>query len=232
MMVPTMPPPVRPVMMGRAVALLAASLAVGMAGAQEADRRPDFVEGVHYVRLPVPVQTRDPARIEVVEVFNYNCIVCYRMEPLLETWLGTQEEDVDFHRVPLVSMRSPALVTFAQAYFTAEVLDLLPKLHMAMFEAIHDHGLDMSRPEYVRRLFLREGEVSEERFQSVFDSFGVRSRVRQADGQGRMYRVVATPTLIVNGRYVPEPQRGGEAATLLVVNHLIAKEREARAAPQ
>lgn len=216
----------------RAIALAAACLAGAVAQAQEAEApsppMPALVEGVHYVKLPVPVETRDPGRIEVVEVFNYACAACYRLEPILETWLATQEDDVDFHRLPLVSARSPALVTYAQAYFTAETLDLLPSVHMEMFKAIHDHGLDMSRPAYVRRLVTRAGGVSEEKFQSVFDSFGVRTRVRQADGQGRMYRIMATPSMVVNGRYVAEASVGG-AELMLVVNALIDMERKAAA---
>ena len=216
----------------RAIALAAACLAGAVAQAQEAEvpspPMPALVEGVHYVKLPVPVETRDPGRIEVVEVFNYACAACYRLEPILETWLATQEDDVDFHRLPLVSARNPALVTYAQAYFTAELLDLLPSVHMEMFKAIHDHGLDMSRPAYVRRLVTRAGDVSEEKFQSVFDSFGVRTRVRQADGQGRMYRIMATPSMVVNGRYVAEASIGG-AELMLVVNALIDMERKAAA---
>ena len=216
----------------RAIALAVVCLVGAAAQAQEAEApsppMPALVEGVHYVKLPVPVETRDPGRIEVVEVFNYACAACYRLEPILETWLATQEDDVDFHRLPLVSARSPALVTYAQAYFTAEILDLLPSVHMEMFKAIHDHGLDMSRPTYVRRLVTRAGDITEEKFQSVFDSFGVRTRVRQADGQGRMYRIMATPSMVVNGRYVAEASIGG-AELMLVVNALIDMEREAAA---
>ena len=216
--------------MSAAIAFAAAGFAGAVAQAQEveAPSPPALVEGVHYVKLPVPAETRDPNRIEVVEVFNYACAACYRLEPILETWLATQEDDVDFHRLPLVSARSPALVTYAQAYFTAEILDLLPSVHMEIFEAIHDHGLDMSRPTYVRRLFTRAGNISEEKFQSVFDSFGVRTRVRQADGQGRVYRIMATPSMVVNGRYVAEASIGG-AELMLVVNALIDMERKAAA---
>ena len=216
----------------RRIALLVMFLAgVVTTGAEsESASTPAFSEGVHYVKLPVPVETRDPSRIEVVEVFSYNCIHCYNLERNLEGWVATQEEDVDFHRIPLVSMRSPPSVTLAQAYFTAATLDVLPSVHMELFRAIHDHGLDMTRPAYIRRLFEREAEVSDEEFQRVFDSFGIRSRVRQADGQGRVYRVMATPTLVVNGRFTVEAIPGvGGAGMLRVVNHLVAQERKARA---
>ena len=220
----------RPAKAREYVALALAGLAIAApAPAEEAaPPAPEFVEGVHYTRLPVPVETADPNRIEVVEVFLYSCVHCYRLEFVLEDWPALRESDVDFRRLPLVSERSPSMLAFGQAYFTAEALDVLPRVHMPIFTAIHEHGLDMTRPAYLRRLFVREAEVDEQEFERVFKSFGVRSRVRQADGQGRMYRILATPTLVVNGRYTVEAGVGGTAGMLRTANHLIKKERAAR----
>lgn len=205
------------------VAALACALAFATTTAAE------FEEGVHYVELPVPVETRDPSKIEVVEVFSYACIHCYNLEPMVASWQQALPEDVDFHRLPLVSQR---LVPLAQAFYTAETMGVLDRVHMPMFAAIHEYGIDMSRREYVRRLFVRDAGVDEEEFMRVFDSFGVQSRVRQADARGRMYRVHATPSLVVNGRYVTESGRVGLQGMFLVVNHLVERERAARAAAE
>lgn len=186
----------------------------------------EYEEGVHYQKLPVAVETRDPDKIEVVEIFSYACIHCYRLEPLLEAWQRTQPDDVDFYRLHLVTRR---LQAFAQTFFAAEALGVLERVHQPLFAAIHDYGIDVSRPQYARRLFLREADVDEERFQKAFDSFGVQGRVRQADALARAYKVMATPTLVVNGRYVTETAMAGSPqAMFLVANHLVAKEREAR----
>ena len=187
----------------------------------------EFEEGVHYIKLPVPVETREPSKIEVVEVFSYACIHCYRLEPLLTSWRQTVADDVDFRRLPLVTER---LVPFAQAFFTAEAMGVLERIHMPMFAAIHEYRMDMTRPDYVRRLFVRDAEVDEDEFLRVYDSFGVQSRVRQADAQGRMYRIMATPSIVVNGRYLTESGRAGMEGMFLVINHLIDLERAARAA--
>lgn len=213
----------------RSFAALALTGLVLGAWAEAEDAAPsEFIEGVHYTRLPVPVETADPNRIEVVEVFLYSCVHCYRLEAELDAWSVLTDDDVDFRRLPLVSERSQQMVTFAQAYFTAEALDLLPRVHMPIFAAIHEHGLDMSRTAYLRRLFVREAEVADEEFERVFNSFGVRSRVRQADGQSRMYRILATPTLVINGRYTVEAGAAGSTARMLsVAGHLIEKERAA-----
>lgn len=201
-------------------AALACTLAFATANAAE------FTEGVDYVKLPVPVETRDPNKIEVVEVFSYACIHCYNLEPIVAAWHQTVSDDVDFHRLPLVTQR---LLPLAQAFFAADTLGVLDRIHMPMFAAIHEYGIDMSRREYVRRLFLRDGGVDEEEFMRVYDSFGVQSRVRQADAKGRMYRIMATPSVVVNGRYVTESGRVGLQGMFAVVNHLIDLERAARA---
>ena len=199
-------------------ALCAAVCMLGMLAANAAE----FEEGVHYVELPVPVETRNPDRIEVVEVFSYGCIHCYNLEPLVSAWRQTIADDVDFRQLPLVTQR---LVPLAQAFYTAETMDVLDRIHMPMFRAIHELGLDMTRPEYVRRLFVRDAGVDEEEFQRVHDSFGVLSRVRQADAQGRLYRIRATPSIVVNGRYVTESGAVGMEGMFVVVNHLIDLER-------
>jgi len=160
-----------------------------------------------------------------VEVFSYACIHCYRLEPLIEAWRQAQAEDVDFHRLHLVTRR---LQPFAQIYFTAVALDVLDGVHGPLFAAVHDYGIDVSRPQYAQRLFVKEAGVDEERFRETFESFGVNSRVRQADALARAYRVQATPTLVINGRYLTETAMAGSPqAMFLVANHLVAKEREA-----
>ena len=186
----------------------------------------EFEEGVDYIKLPAPVETRNPSKIEVVEVFSYACIHCYRLEPLLTSWRQTVADDVDFRRLPLVTQR---LVPYARAFFTAEAMGVLERIHMPIFAAIHEYRIDMSRPDYVRRLFVRDAEVDEDEFLRVYDSFGVQSRVRQADAQGRMYRIQATPSIVVNGRYLTESGRAGMEGMFLVVNHLIDMERAVRA---
>ena len=185
----------------------------------------EFEEGTHYRELPIAVETLAPGKVEVVEVFSYACIHCYRLEPVLSVWRRTLPEDVEFRRLPLVTAR---LLPLAQAYFTAETLGVVEGVHLALFEAIHDHGIDMTQPQYIRRLFEREAQVGQEDFQRVFDSFGIRSRVRQADAQGRAYRVMATPTLVVNGRYIAEvPAGGGMEGMFRVVDYLVEQERQA-----
>ena len=186
---------------------------------------PRFVENQHYKRLPIAVETRDPTKIEVVEVFSYLCPHCYSLEAPLAAWLASQPEDVDFYRLPMATMN---LQTLAQAYYTAESMGILARVHLPIFESIHLYEIDMRRPQYMRRLFVREADVDEEEFMRTFESFGVMTRVRQADARTRMYRILGTPSMIVNGRYLAETTTVGSIEGMLrVVNQLVAMEREA-----
>ena len=154
-----------PIRCAAIAALLLAPVALGA----------EFREGNEYFRLPVPVETRDPAKIEVVEVFSYGCIHCYQLEPVLNGWLAVQGDDVDFHRLPMATRN---LRTLAQAFYTARAMDVLPAVHMPMFENIHEYGIDMSRPQFIRRMFVQQAKVDEEKFASIFDSFAVNTQVR------------------------------------------------------
>ncbi len=74
-----------------------------MAPAHGAEFMAKFVEGTHYQRIPIPVQTEPtPAgKVEVVEVFSYGCIHCYNFDPMIEGWHKAQNE-VAFRLVPSV----------------------------------------------------------------------------------------------------------------------------------
>ena len=66
-----------------------------------------FVEGTHYERLDVPVQTgledTQPPQVEVVEVFSYMCIHCYSFDPVLERWESDgKPAAASFSRLPAV----------------------------------------------------------------------------------------------------------------------------------
>lgn len=185
-----------------------------------------FVEGEHYERLPVPVDTADEDRVEVVEMFSYACVHCYNFESALATWRGRLAEGVNFRRVPAIF--NPTWQLLAQAYYTAEVLEVTERVHTPLFEAIHKQGVDVRDPARLAEIFERAAGVSPEDFTQVFDSFTVRGRVQQADARGRAYRLSGVPTLIVNGKFrVDGNMAGSNAAMLEVVDYLVAAEQGA-----
>lgn len=186
----------------------------------------EFQEGVHYQRLPVPVETEDATKVEVVELFSYACIHCKNFDPTLEAWRAEQADDVLFRRVPAIFNETWELL--AQAFYAAEVLGIGEKVHHPIFRALHDRGVNLANPSLMAALFQEVGEVAPEEFTQVFNSFSVRSRVQQADAHGRAYRVTGVPTLIVDGVYRVDGKMAGNNTKMLeIVDFLIAERRVA-----
>lgn len=188
--------------------------------------------GVNYDLLPIPVETSDPSRIEVVEVFSYGCPHCFEFEPTIEAWRARQPADVQFRRLPAVFRKE--WVILAQAFYAAEALGVTEKVNRPIFEAIHLKGLNPGDPTVLAGVFKESAGVDGEEFLKVLNSFGVRSKVQQADAQGQMYRLQGVPTLIVAGKYTAygASSSGSNSDRLAVVDFLVAKERAARSKVQ
>lgn len=181
-----------------------------------------FQEGVHYERLPIPVDTRDDGKVEVVEVFSYACIHCKNFQGAMEAWRAEKPDYVDFYRMPATF--NATWLALAQAYYTAEALGVTEQVHAAIFSAIHDRGEKLQEPALMAELFQSVAGIEPEQFNQVYNSFSVRSRVQQADARGRAYRLSGTPTLIVDGRYrVDGRMAGGNGSMLDVVDFLVAQ---------
>ncbi|MEK9892647.1 MAG: thiol:disulfide interchange protein DsbA/DsbL, partial [Pseudomonadales bacterium] len=148
----------------------------------------------------------------------------FQFDPVLNAWLDKQPEDVNFDRTPAVW--NDYYGNLAQTYYTLKAMDLLESLHVAVFEAIHIQRKNLSKPG-VMADFLEEAGVDPEAFAKVFNSFGVRMSLQQADARGRAYRASGVPTLIVNGKYRIETRGAGSVQEMLkVAEFLIQLERQ------
>lgn len=183
----------------------------------------EFREGVHYDRILTPVPTRDPEKIEVVELFWYGCPHCFQFEPFVRRWEERKPEDVDFVRLPATLRKN--WENHARAYFVAETLGVVDKIHTPLFEEIHVKNQPTESEEALAAFFARHG-VEEKKFREVFNSFGVQARVQQADKRARAYRASGVPTLIVNGKYRVNVQK----QIWEVIGYLVGLERAERAA--
>lgn len=194
-----------------------------------------FKEGEHYYRLAEPVRPRNSQKVEVVEVFWYGCPHCFRFDPLVKAWQKQLPADVDFYRLPVIWNASTQL--HARAFYTAQALGVLDKLHDPLFDAINVQGDPLNTPEKIAKLFAKYG-ISEEEFNKAFNSFGVTSQVNQAKARTLSYKVEGTPELVVAGKYritgraFTDGEQSSHQKMLEVANFLIAKERKAAATKQ
>lgn len=179
----------------------------------------------HYKVLQNPQAVPANGKIHVEELFWYGCGHCFSLEERVNAWKSSLPKDVEFNRVP--AMFGKAWLIHAQLFYTAQVLNLTEKTHGAIFNAIHLNGQRLlNKNDQIK--FLAEYGVSEEDFNKAYNSFTVKSRMKQGDQRIRAYQVSGVPTLIVNGKYlVDASSAGGQNNMFKVVDYLIEKERKA-----
>lgn len=173
------------------------------------------------IRPAQPTQAA-AGKVEVVEIFFYGCIHCYHYEPYLEKWLQNKPANAEFRRMPVVFQKNQT--PLAKAYYTAEKLGILNKIHHSLFEAINRDGRNIFEDEAIKAFFIEQG-VNADDFSRIYNSMEVTTKVRQAEVMVRNYRVPGTPALVVNGKYLTSPSMAGSYDVLVqTLNSLIAKE--------
>ena len=178
--------------------------------------------GEHYEIISPAQPTSSKDKIEVVEMFWYGCPHCFRLEPFVERWLKKKPANVKFVRMP--GIFRPSWEIHARAYYTAEILGVVDKVHRPMFDAIHEMKQRMNTEASILALFVKHG-VSEKDFKRVFRSFAVETKLRRAKDMGTRYQARGVPALIVNGKYRTSGHAAGSNSKVFkVVNQLIKME--------
>lgn len=194
-------------------------LGISVAAQAQVER---YIAGTHYQVLDTPVRTEDSSRIEVIELFWYGCPSCYLFEPHISSWEQSQPADVDHKRLPVVGNRISDI--HAKAFFTAQSLGALDAVHDRFFEEIHQNRNRLQNEVVIREFFESCG-ISQADFDRVFNSFSVRTMVRQARTQIESYGPAQTPMIYVNGKYVVTTAAGSYQEMLNIVDFLVQTER-------
>ena len=183
----------------------------------------EYVEGRHYQILDNPTVTRNPSKVEVVEVFWFGCNHCYSLESYIQPWKRNLPNDVDFWKSHITW--NAQAETHARLFYSAEALGIEEKAIPAAFTAIWREGRNLLGNSEVEYFFKGFG-IEKERYLSVSNSFGVNNAVKQANNRMRQWTVTGVPTIIVNGKYkVSGTREIGTSKLLDVVDFLIEKER-------
>ena len=211
-----------------ALTLMAYGLAgIAAEGPANADAPKEYVAGTDYDVINPPVRSVDPNTIEVAEFFWYGCGHCYSFEPIIEPWKNKLPADVTFRGIPAVWHEKMEL--HAKAYYTAEALGVLDKMHKVLFQAMNVDRKPLASQKEIAALFVANG-VSEEDFNKAFSSFGVNSQVKQGIAMAKAAQITGTPALMVNGKYHISGRKAGTQSDMLkVADYLIEKERAAKA---
>lgn len=169
---------------------------------------------------PQPVD--NDGKIEVIEFFGYGCIHCAHLEPRLHEWAKKLPADVKFVRVPVgVSKGVPSI----PIYYTLEAMGQVEKLHQKIFDAVHVENVVLGSPPILNKWLEKQG-IDVKKYEEMQKSFSVQGKIRRAEKMISDYRVAATPTITVNGRFSVE-QVSGADRLLAALDRVIANERMA-----
>ena len=183
------------------------NLVAGLLLAFAAHAQNSPTEGIDYLELKPPQPVESSAKIEVIEFFWYRCPHCYALEPELESWVKRLPRDVQFRRVPGILGEDWAID--GQIFFTLEALGEVKRLHKPLFDAIHQQGGVRLRGDAFAKWaadWLSKQSVDMKKYDELFRSFTVNTKVKRAVQMGRDYRLDTpgggVPTIAVQGRYV------------------------------
>lgn len=205
--------------------LASAALMFTAAGAYAAEPK----QGVDYTVLDTPVRTEAPGKkVEVVEFFMFTCPHCNALEPHISAWVKKNADKIHFRRIHFARNEKDPL---ARAYVTLETMGTPEIASQKLFDAIHKDHKRLMREEDVTAIVVSAG-VDKAKYESVYKSFGVESKMKRIGTQIGEYKVEYAPTLVIDGRYMTSPSMAGrpgqpeeqsQMAALAVADYLVAK---------
>jgi thiol:disulfide interchange protein DsbA len=206
--------------------VLAGFAAWNGAQAQDAPTTPLFEAGKHFAVLtPAQPTSTDAGKIEVAEIFMFGCPGCNVLEPRIQEWLGRKADSVNFVRIP--APWNAMAIVHARAYYTAEALGKAEEIDGAFFNEIHVNRNLLDTEAKLAAFFAQHG-VDEAAFKSTFNSFAVNAKVKRAEELVDRYSVKATPTVVVNGKYVTTGAMAGSYEDwFAIIDELVAREHAA-----
>jgi len=179
-------------------------------------------ESLGYETISPAQPTSNPDKVEVIEFFWYGCPHCYSFEPVLEKWVKALPKNVEFIRQPAVF--SDLWGKHAKAYYTAEALGVVDKIHADFFDALQEKKLKLETEDQLAKFFAEHG-VKDSDFRTTFNSFLVDAKIRQATGMAARYGVTGVPAIIINGKFRTNGTLAGSHEKMIeVMDKLIKQE--------
>lgn len=177
------------------------------------------------------INTDNPAKIEVMELFWYGCPHCHHMEAPLNAWVKKLPADVYFKRVPALPHAQWA--PMAKAYYAMESLGVLEKLHTPLFDAVHKTKA-ISNPTDEKAIIdwiVKQGGLDRVKVEEAFKSFSMNSQLNRAAMIFKHSGATGVPSLIIDGKYVTSStMNGGNEQALKVADYIINNVRKDKAA--
>jgi thiol:disulfide interchange protein DsbA len=183
----------------------------------------DYKQNIHYKLIdPAIINTNSSNKVEVVEMFFYACPHCNELDKKILPWLVNNKNIVSFKRVPAIL--GPSWAEQAKAYYVADTLGIIDKIHPALLKAIHQDKRKFHNQYSVMQFFLEQG-VNQQDFIKAYHSDKVAEKINQARILTVKSGIRGVPAILINGKYKTAPFYLNCQQNLLdIVDYLINKE--------
>ncbi len=181
--------------------------------------------GKGYTELKERAPVEAPAgQVEVVEFFSYGCSHCKNFEPMFSAWKKSAPKDVAVRMVHVGFQSS--FEPLQRIYYALEALGQVDALHAKVFDALQAQRKRLNQLDVLFPWIAEQG-VDRAKFEEVYKSFGVATKLRRAVQLQEAYQVEGTPALGVAGRYYTDgSMAGGFQRMIQLTNGLIEQERK------
>lgn len=182
-----------------------------------------YKPGEHYQLLEKPVPTVTGEKIEVTEVFLYQCKHCFRFEPRLRHWQSKLADDIKIVKLPLISQKQDEF--YARIFFAGQQLGIESDVTANTFKAFHVKNNFHIDEALASKIFLKLG-IKKEEFKKIIESKAINAKVKEAKERAKKFVVMGTPQLVINGQYTITPKKGiSQYRMLEIADFLINKIR-------
>jgi len=118
-------------------------------------------------------------------------------------------------------------ILHARAFYTAEALGKSDEIDGPFFTEFHINRNALDTEAKLADFFAKHG-VDAATFKSAFNSFAVNAKLKRAEELVNRYRVQATPTVIVNGKFLTSGDKAGTFDNwFAIIDDLAAREHTA-----
>lgn len=167
--------------------------------------------------------------IEVLVFFGYQCRHCFNFyQSQLLGWKERRRADVTVRLAPVVW--TPAVEPAVRAWHTMQRIGDAAVFHEQLFAAYQRQPEQYSDPQALAELAHQCCNIDPEVFLEAYNAEET-NVTRAADEQAvREYRIEATPTVIVAGRYLVQAGAQAHGQRMIdVIDRLVKRERRLRA---
>jgi thiol:disulfide interchange protein DsbA len=179
----------------------------------------------HYSPARKAISDPTVGQPDVIEIFWYGCPHCFHFDPAVTKWEANKADDVNFQRIP-ASLGRPIGVLHSRAFYTADALGILDKMHPILFAAIHEQHKQLNNEAAIEAVFTDAG-ILPEVFRETFNSFAVEGKVQQAESIIQSLGITSVPTMSVDLKYwTGAREAGGFDGMLNVVDFLVEQSRD------